>query len=118
MLKNSIKNFIEKIQSLEEDERRHLLTILTIFATVFVFIFWISQIKSIFENQAALNQKKPAETTLPSIKENIKSTAKELGQIISGFNSRLKSQILPEELEITPIPNPVQSLPPAVKLPE
>jgi hypothetical protein len=113
-----LKDFFKKIQSLEEDERRHLLTMLTIVATVFVFVVWINQIKSIFENQSAPLQKKSAGDGLPSIKENIKSTAGELGQIISGFNSRLKSQIFPEELKITPVPNPIQVLPPAVKLPE
>jgi hypothetical protein len=113
-----LKDFFKKIQSLEEGERRHILGLLTIVATVFVSVLWINQIKSIFESQTALNRKKTAGATLPSIKENIKSTAGELGQIISGFNSRLKSRIFPEELEITPSPNPVQALPPAVKLPE
>ena len=112
-----LKDFFKKIQSLEEGERRHLLVLLTIVTTVFVFVLWINQIKSIFD-QAALNQKKPAGATLPSIKENIKSTAGELGQIIFGLNSHLKSQIFPEELEITPVPNPVRVMPPAVKLPE
>jgi len=113
-----LKDFFKKIQSLEEGERRHILGLLTIVTTVFVGVLWINQIKSIFENQAASNQKKPAGAALPSIKENIKSTAGELRQIIAGLNSRLKSQISPEELEITPAPNPVQVLPPAVKLPD
>ncbi len=112
-----LKDFFKKIQDLEENERRHILTLLVITATVFVFVLWINQIKSIFENQSAPDRKKTAGDGLPSIGENIKSTYRELGQIISGFNTRLKSQILPEELEITPVPNPVQVLPPAVKLP-
>lgn len=115
-----LKGFFKKIQNLEEDERRQILNLLTIVATVLIFVIWINQIKSIFENQIALDldQKKSTEAVLPSIKENLKSTAGELGQIISNFNSRLKSQISPEELEITPIPNPSEVLPPAVRLPE
>lgn len=117
-----LKDFFKKIQNLEEDERRQILMILTIITTVFVFLFWISELKSIFENQAALNQKKPTGATLPSIKENLKSTVGELRQIISEFNSRLKSQVFPEPQVVTRAPSPtskpIESLPPAVKLPD
>lgn len=124
-----LKDFIKKIQNLEEGERRHLLTILVIVSTVFVFALWMNQIKSIFENQSAETSKKSAAGGLPSVKENVKSSVKELRNIFSGLNSRLKSQVFPEPQAITPAPPPAggpaaylsvdrQDLPPAVKLPE
>lgn len=110
------KEFFEKIQSLEEGKRRQIMFIAVIAAGVFVFIFWINQFKAILENQSSAPVSKP--DGLPSIQDNLKSNAKELWDMVFNFGDYLKSEFTPQPQTITPAPQPNESLPPAVRLPQ
>ncbi len=114
-----LKDFLKKIQSLKESERRRLLVIMTIISGVFVFAFWASQFQSIIENQNQMSTKIPPSDEMPSVKNNLKSNAKELWGIFSNLEDYLKTKLVPEAQQITPASQPDTdgSLPPAVKLP-
>lgn len=117
------KEFIKKIQSLEESERRRLLIIMTVISGVFVLAFWASQFRSIIENQNQMSAKIPPSDEMPSVGNNLKSSAKELwgifSNIFSNLEDYLKTKLVPEAQQITPAPQPHSdgSLPPAVRLP-